>query len=76
MQPIIDLIKKLAFKEKKKAEAILCKIAVCMLYHSNRKASQLFQNFGENTEQLKFPLPMKQAIQFKTKKKLLLNSTK
>ena len=77
-QPIIDLIKKLAFREKKTDVAILSRIAVSMLYHSNRKASQIFQQLGENADSsnLKFTLPMKQAIQLKTKIKLTVKQYK
>ena len=78
MQPIIDLIKKLAFREKKTDVAILSRIAVSMLYHSNRKASQIFQQLGEDADSsnLKFTLPMKQAIQLKTKIKLTVKQYK
>ena len=76
MQPIIDLIKKLAFQEKKTDGATICRIASSMLYHSNRKASQVFQEFGEDTEKylskFKYNLPIKQAIQLKTNLKLIV----
>ena len=48
MQPIINLIKKLAIQEKKAHESTICKIAVAMLYNSNRKISQIFQKLGED----------------------------
>ena len=43
MQPTIDTIKRLAIQENKTDESMICKIAVSMLYHTNRKASQIFQ---------------------------------
>ena len=74
MQQTFDLIKKLAFQEKKTNVGMICKIAATMLYHSNRKASQWFQKIEEDPEQfessLKFDISKKQAIQMKIKMKL------
>ena len=45
-----------------------------MLFKSNRKASQIFQNIGEDPEHFasnfKYTLPIKQVIQMKIKMKL------
>ena len=75
MQPIIDLIKKLAIQENKTHESTICKIAVAMLYNSNRKFSQIFQKLGEDpeTKKFKFDIPKKEAIQMKIKMKLSVN---
>ena len=56
---------------------MLCKIALSMLYHSNRKVSQIFQNLGENADNFetnfKYTVPKKEAIQMKIKMKLNVN---
>ena len=52
---------------------MISKIAATMLYHSNRKASQRFQNIADNPEdfsKFKFVFPLKKAIHMKIKFKL------
>ena len=74
IQPIIDMIKKLAIKQNKTDEGMICKIASSMLYKSNRKLSQIFQKIGNDPEnfesKFKYSVPKKEAIQMKIKMKL------
>ena len=65
-QPVINMIKKLAIEENQTELGIISKIAVTMLYHSNRRASQIFQKVGENPEQFvsnfKFAFPKRKQF--------------
>ena len=51
MQPLIEMIKKFAIQEKKSELKIICKIAVQLLYHSNRKICLIFQKIGEDPQE-------------------------
>ena len=77
MQSTIEMIKKLAIKENKTHESIICKVAVALLYHSNRKISQIFQKLGDDHEnfdtKFKFEMSKKETIQMKIKMKLSFN---
>ena len=48
-----------------------------MLYHSDRKVSQIFQRLGEDADnfesKFKYTVPKKEAIQLKIKMKLSVN---
>ena len=51
MQPLIEMIKKFAIQEKKSELKMICKIAVQLFYHSNRKICLIFQKIGEDPQE-------------------------
>ena len=75
MQPIIGMIKKLATQEEKTEVGIICKIAMSMLYNSNRKESQIFQKIREDPEHFTANICSQTAVEVHWKTCLLSKST-
>lgn len=80
LEPIVDMIKRIAIQDEATEEYVISQIASKILYMSTskRKVSQIFQKLGENPEnfmaEFKYTIPTNLAIQ--TKIKLELSKSK